>query len=634
MTALWLVLCLLTPAPAAVPAAVQQSAQTISWAEPSEGATLLLGRANPLMAVSSSGLPVGFRVESGPAFIEAGQVTATGVGAITIVAEQAGNEFYEPASAVRTYNRSSLGLTRLGGSPVFGLGMDVWVEGHLAYVAANSGGVRIFDVSDPGHPTNVGTYQTAGPAFEVQVSGRYAYVACNLSTSGLQILDVADPAKPILVATHKTDSDANGLHVVGSLVYLAVTGKGLEIVDVSDPAQPKRVGGCDTSGYARAVYASGNQAFIADSEDGLQIIDVTDPAAPVVVGRHDTATPAYDVMVVGQVAYVAEFSYGLRAIDISNPANPVEIGSLRTGGGIGVYADRSHAFVAAGLDLRVADVTNPATPIAAGVYKSGYVEEAKVVGDIVYLAGQSGLQICRIREGIGQTMTFSLPKAVALDTPLLTLTAATSSGLSAKFSIVSGPATVVGDQLTLAGEGAVVVRAEQAGNEQFLPASLDRTITVTRATQKLTWLKPGAAVLSVGQSYPLAAESSSGLPVTIRVGSGPAAIADGAVAVTGAGLILMIAEQAGDVRYSPLRVEKTFQAVVPPTLAAPQLRPDGSVFIGIGGALNAALILESSIDLVGWQSVPGTVSSADRTGFLAPIPLGEPQRFFRVSAGQ
>jgi hypothetical protein len=54
------------------------------------------------------------------------------------------------------------------------------------------------------------------------------------------------------------------------------------------------------------------------------------------------------------------------------------------------------------------------------------------------------------------------------------------------FRVVSGPATVAGALLTLTGEGTVVVRAEQAGDAQFLPAPpVQREITVLAAPTPL-----------------------------------------------------------------------------------------------------------------------------------------------------
>lgn len=53
-----------------------------------------------------------------------------------------------------------------------------------------------------------------------------------------------------------------------------------------------------------------------------------------------------------------------------------------------------------------------------------------------------------------------------------------SSGLALTLSVVSGPASIVNDQLFLTGLGPVTLRAEQAGNELYLPASAEWTVNV------------------------------------------------------------------------------------------------------------------------------------------------------------
>ena len=50
-----------------------------------------------LSATASSGLPVSYRVVSGPATVSGNMVTLTGSGTVTIEASQAGNEFYSAA---------------------------------------------------------------------------------------------------------------------------------------------------------------------------------------------------------------------------------------------------------------------------------------------------------------------------------------------------------------------------------------------------------------------------------------------------------------------------------------------------------------------------------------------------------
>ena len=70
-----------------------------------------------------------------------------------------------------------------------------------------------------------------------------------------------------------------------------------------------------------------------------------------------------------------------------------------------------------------------------------------------------------------QTISFSPPATVLFPGPALQLSASASSGLPVALSVVSGPATLSGNQLTLTGTGPVVIQANQPGNALWLPAS-------------------------------------------------------------------------------------------------------------------------------------------------------------------
>jgi len=74
-----------------------------------------------------------------------------------------------------------------------------------------------------------------------------------------------------------------------------------------------------------------------------------------------------------------------------------------------------------------------------------------------------------------QTVTFSpIPDVNYATQKTVALKATASSGLPASFAVISGPATVKGNTLTLTGgSGTITVSASQAGNEKYLPALPD-----------------------------------------------------------------------------------------------------------------------------------------------------------------
>ena len=70
-----------------------------------------------------------------------------------------------------------------------------------------------------------------------------------------------------------------------------------------------------------------------------------------------------------------------------------------------------------------------------------------------------------------QTISFAALTNKTLGNAPFTLSATATSGLPVSFSIVSGPATISGNTVTLTGVGTVVISATQAGNENYLAAT-------------------------------------------------------------------------------------------------------------------------------------------------------------------
>jgi hypothetical protein len=131
----------------------------------------------------------------------------------------------------------------------------------------------ILDVSNPSAPRQEG--QT--DAFPHQLSNvffkdGYCYVT---DWDVLRIIDVIDPSEPRVVGTYDSPGSPIDVQVVGKYAYVAALGEGLRIVDVTDPKQPKEVGFYKGgAGSAGAVKVVGQHAYVAYRSAGLKIVDV------------------------------------------------------------------------------------------------------------------------------------------------------------------------------------------------------------------------------------------------------------------------------------------------------------------------------------------------------------------------
>jgi hypothetical protein len=98
-------------------------------------------------------------------------------------------------------------------------------------------------------------------------------------------------------------------------------------------------------------------------------------------------------------------------------------------------------------------------------------------------------------EGHAQSITFTQPLSpVATGTGPYTLVAVSTSALPITFSVISGPGSISGNQLTITGSGTITVAADQAGGSGFLPApEVQATVTVL-VVPPVTPVPGGAAI--------------------------------------------------------------------------------------------------------------------------------------------
>ncbi len=197
------------------------------------------------------------------------------------------------------------------------------------------------------------------------------------------------------------------------------------------------------------------------------------------------------------------------------------------------------------------------------------VVEATQAGDAAYFAAPSVTQSFNVTiPQQPQTITFdAIPNKLTTSTPFA-LSATASSGLAVSFSVVSGPATVVGNQVTLTGTaGTVVVEATQAGDAAYFAApSVTQAfnVTIPQQPQTITF----AAIpnkLTTSTPFALSASASSGLAVSFSIVSGPATVVGNQVTLTGTvGTVVIEVTQAGDAAYfAAPSVTQSFNVTAP-----------------------------------------------------------------------
>ena len=163
--------------------------------------------------------------------------------------------------------------------------------------------------------------------------------------------------------------------------------------------------------------------------------------------------------------------------------------------------------------------------------------------------------------GIAQTITFANPGDQEMPTGTVNLTATADSGLTVSLaSSTTSVCTVSGTTLTLVDEGTCTITASQAGSGDYLAADdVERSFTVSKASQTITFADPGSKALSLG-SFTASSSADSGLTVSMASSTGSVCSVTGfTVSLLATGTCTLTASQAGNSNYdAATNVERSF----------------------------------------------------------------------------
>ncbi|HNU52412.1 MAG TPA: SdrD B-like domain-containing protein [Verrucomicrobiota bacterium] len=118
-----------------------------------------------------------------------------------------------------------------------------------------------------------------------------------------------------------------------------------------------------------------------------------------------------------------------------------------------------------------------------------------------------------------QTITFNPVGTLRFGQSAVTLAATASSGLAVTFEVVSGPGTLSGNRLQVTGVGTLRLRANQAGDSVWLPASAEQTVEVSKGLATVVLSGLTQVYDGTGKSVTVATVPS-GLTVEVAYGGG------------------------------------------------------------------------------------------------------------------
>ena len=223
------------------------------------------------------------------------------------------------------------------------------------------------------------------------------------------------------------------------------------------------------SGLSYQIATTIKLGFTANGLTGTNsgnIVVSPAPASQLTIQTQPSASATAGVVFPQQPVVRVEDAYGnLRSADNSTVVSAdIDQGSADLAGNVSITATNG-----------VATFTNLAYPIAETI-RIGFTNAT--------LDPDTSISI--VVNPASQTITFGALPGKTYGNTDFAVNGSASSGLPVTFSIVSGPATVSGNVVSLTGAGGVVVRASQAGDATFAAAPpVDQSFTIAKTTSAI-----------------------------------------------------------------------------------------------------------------------------------------------------
>ncbi|MCE7984070.1 MAG: hypothetical protein DYG89_23090 [Caldilinea sp. CFX5] len=269
---------------------------------------------------------------------------------------------------------------------------DLTYAAGSLYVAAGRAGVRVFDVTLPQKPREIGQYTGIMAAAQIALRDQYAFVLDG--REGLVILNVANPAQPTLVGSFAQYSGTE-IAIDGQLALIVAAD--IALVDISNPAAPLLVSRYQPGKIGTMALVDG-YLYLSDQLTTCRIVSLQNPQAPTEVGS--CGNPWQEMKIYGRTLYTTgfhtneEYQGGVWVYDLANPAAPVFVTRYVEAAGqlSNLYVTASTVVASSLTDgLIVIAVANQPQPYVAGSLSSlsGIGGVMALQGDYAYLFDQS-----------------------------------------------------------------------------------------------------------------------------------------------------------------------------------------------------------------------------------------------------
>ncbi|MHB2009210.1 MAG: beta strand repeat-containing protein, partial [Acidobacteriaceae bacterium] len=487
-----------------------------------------------LSATATSGLPVTFSVLSGPGTVSGSTLTITGAGTVVVAANQSGNGYYLPAAQVT----QSVVVSQ---TPTFtmvssSLNPSTYGQGVTFSALVNTGGTT---------PTGSVTFQNGGASIG---SGAISAVsATNLIPASIWGLSGGNWS--VLDYPSTTHTVANATAPDGSNTALAVTVAGSDhtVVQQSPAQYLAPYSSVYGHTYTFSIWArtpNGCSSFGIGMENDTAWESTSLPSPVSAVWQRFSVTYTFtdpndnnevDSVVTVPAGCTVQL-WGWQFEEASQPGPYIATNGASASGSGGV-----------------ATFTTSSLPAGSNSITTVYG------GDTNDAASTSPV-LTQTVTAAAPTLSVATSGSPSISGASVTFTATISSGPTGTITfydggVSTGTGTISGATATLTTNSLAVgthsITAGWAGNADYSAVTSSAISQVVNPASQTISFAPLASPVTYGVApIALSATATSGLPVTFSVLSGPGTVSGSTLTITGAGTVVVAANQTGNAEYS------------------------------------------------------------------------------------
>jgi hypothetical protein len=543
-------------------------------------------------ATSNSTGAFTYTVVSGPATTAGSTVTLTGAGTVVLQASQAADANYVAATQNATFNIAAA-------TPAIAFTVANHTYGDAAFtISASSNSTGAFTYSVVSGPATVsGSTVTLTGAGTVVLQASQAadtnYVAATQNvtftvaaiapTVSFTVPNHSYGDAPFAVSATSNSTGAFTYSVVsgpatisGSTVTL--TGAGAVVLQASEAADTNYVAATQNAAFTVATATPTISFTIPNHSFGDGVFTI---------GATSNSTGAFTYTVVSGPATISGSTVALTG------AGTVVVQASEAADGNYLAATQNAAFTVAATSPTIlfvvpnhnygdAPFTVSASSKSTGAFTYSVVSgPGTIAGSTVTLTGPGTVVLLASQAAdanyvaatqnatftvaaTAPTINFTVPNHNYGDAAF-TVSASSNSTGAFTYTVVSGPATILGSTVTLTGAGTVVLQASEAADANYAAATKNASFTVAAILPAITFTIPNH---TYGDApFTVSASSNSTGAFGYAVVSGPATIAGSTVTLTGVGTVVLSASQVASGNYLVGTTTASFSVAAGLTLA-------------------------------------------------------------------